>query len=107
MQVFHGRSVDADSTVMPQLFSWVDATIDESPGCNSPDDHCVVLFFNLPAVGVVSVAKWDYIVTIVANMLNRYRKNSLAIIVHANRAAQKTRTVVNSWDVGSTCFKID
>jgi len=96
MQVFHGRSVDADSTVMPQLFSWVDATIDESPGCNSPDDHCVVLFFNLPAVGVG-----------VANMLNRYRKNSLAIIVHANRAAQKTRTVVNSWDVGSTCFKID
>ena len=94
MKIFQARSVDADSTMMPQVFSWVDATIDESPGCNSPDDHCLVMFFNLPAMGVLSVAKWDYLVTMAANALNRFKRNAVALIVHANRASQKSRTIV-------------
>ena len=58
MNIITGRSVDADSTVMPQLLSWVDKMIDESPKCNASDDHCVCLFLNLPACGVVSSAKY-------------------------------------------------
>lgn len=105
MQIFQARSVDADSTIMPQVFSWIDGTIDESPGCNSPDDHCLVMIFNLPAMGVISVAKWDYLITMVANALNRYKRNSLALIVHANRASQKSRTLFHRWiSQTTTCW---
>lgn len=106
MQIFQARSVDADSTIMPQVFSWIDGTIDESPGRNSSDDHCIVLLFNLPSMGVISVAKWDYLVTMVANALNRYKRNSLALIVHPNRASQKSRTLVHPWFSQTTrCWK--
>ena len=106
MQIFQARSVQADSTIMPQVFSWIDGTIDESPGCNSSDDHCIVLLFNLPSMGVISVAKWDYLVTMVANALNRYKRNSLALVIHPNRASQKSRTLVHPWFSQTTrCWK--
>ncbi|CAL1149684.1 unnamed protein product [Cladocopium goreaui] len=37
MQIFQARSVQADSTIMPQVFSWIDGTIDENDTKTDPD----------------------------------------------------------------------
>ena len=106
MNIVTGRSVDADSTVMPQLLSWVDRMIDESPKCNAADDHCVCLFLNLPSCGVISSAKWDYVISLVANTMNRYKRNGLAILVHPNRASQKSRRVLHPLLITSAQMKV-
>ena len=89
MELFSGRSMEADSTVMPQLFNWIDSTFEEIPQCTHENDHAVILFLNLPFIGVIGASEWDFAITLVANLLNRYRRNSAALIVHPNRAAQK------------------
>ena len=92
LQVFCGRSMDGDSTVMPQVLTWVDKVFEDMPGCSSDDSRAVILFLNLPACGVISATQWDFFLSFVANTLNRFRRNSIAIIMQPNRAGQKTKS---------------
>lgn len=84
--------MDADSTVMPQLFNWLDQTFEDIPACNQDNDHAVILLLNLPSVGVIGASEWDFFVTLVSNLLNKFKRNSAAVIMHPNRAGQKKRT---------------
>ncbi|CAK9037632.1 unnamed protein product [Durusdinium trenchii] len=49
--------MDGDSTVMPQVLTWVDKVFEDMPGCSSDDSRAVVLFLNLPACGVISATQ--------------------------------------------------
>ena len=86
--MFSGKSVDADSTVLPSLSSWITEAFADIPEARSFEDHGVVIWVNLPTAGIIGASKYDFVVTAVSNVLSQYKKNSIAILVHPNRAAQ-------------------
>ena len=86
--MFSGKSVDADSTVLPSLSSWITEAFADIPKARSFEDHGVVIWVNLPTAGIIGASKYDFVVTAVSNVLSQYKKNSIAILVHPNRAAQ-------------------
>ncbi|CAL1150425.1 unnamed protein product [Cladocopium goreaui] len=86
LQFFEGRAIEAESTVLPALSTWMTETLGEIAEVRSPDDHCIFLLINLPTAGVVPAAKSDFFLTAVTNILASYSKNSIAIFVHGNRA---------------------
>ncbi|CAJ1448823.1 unnamed protein product, partial [Effrenium voratum] len=88
LRIFTGRSLDADSTLMPQALQWLRQVFEDMPRCTSDEDHCVVVWLNAPSAGIVPVAKWEFFISAFANILPLFRRNSIGIIVHPNRAAQ-------------------
>ncbi len=87
LRIFTARAGEAESTVLPSVTSYIQEAFDEVPECRSTEDHGVVVWWNLPACGVLSSAKYDYGVTSISNLLAQYRRNGLAVIVHPNRAS--------------------
>lgn len=60
----------------------------------SPEDHAVYLWLNLPTCGVLPAAKQDFFITAASNLLQVYKKNGIAFIIHANRAGDASRCEV-------------
>ena len=87
MRIFTARAGDAESTVLPTITSYIQEAFDDVPEVRSTDDHCVVLWWNMPACGVLSSAKYDYGITAISNLLAQYPRNGLAIVIHPNRAS--------------------
>ena len=54
---------------------------------NAAAQSGLVVWWNLPACGVLSSAKYDYGITAISNLLAQYRRNGIALVVHANRAS--------------------
>lgn len=67
--------------------SYIQEAFDEVPECRSTEDHGLVVWLNLPACGVLSSSKYDYGITAISNLLAQYRRNGIALVVHANRAS--------------------
>lgn len=86
--MFAGRSTDAESTVLPSLASYIGEALADIPEARSFEDHGVVLWLNMPTAGIVGASKYDFMVTALSNLLTQYKKNSIAILVHPNRAGQ-------------------
>lgn len=55
------------------------------------DDHCVVLWANLPTCGVVPAGKQEFFLVSIANLLAQYKRNGIAILIHPNRAGDAAR----------------
>lgn len=89
MTLFAGRTLEADSTVMPSARAWI-KDISGEVGCSAAD-HSVILFLNLPAVGIVPSAKQEFFVSFLANTLADYKQNAIAVLIHPNRAGQSTQ----------------
>ena len=102
LRLFAGRSADAESTVLPSLASWVQESISEVPEARSSEDHGLVIWLNLPTAGIIGASKYDFLLTSVTNLLTMMKKNSIALIVHPNRAAQMqpNRTKVTKKESG-------
>lgn len=98
LRLFSGLAKEAESTVLPEVTSWVDDVFADTPECRATDDHGVFVWANLPACGVVSVHRYDWVITSISNMLAKFRKNGIAIIVHANRGqvAERSRVIAYS-----------
>lgn len=88
LRMFAGRSTDAESTVLPSLASYIGEALADIPEARSFEDHGVVLWLNMPTAGIVGASKYDFMVTALSNLLTQYKKNSIAILVHPNRAGQ-------------------
>ena len=88
MRLFAGLAKEAESTVMPPLATWIEETFNDIPECKCQDDHGLVLWCNLPGSGVLSVHRYQWIITAVSNLLASYRRNGrngICILVHPNR----------------------
>ena len=85
MRLFAGLAKEAESTVMPPLATWMEETFNDIPECKCQDDHGLVLWCNLPGSGVLSVHRYQWIITAVSNLLASYRRNGICILVHPNR----------------------
>eukprot|EP00435_Cladocopium_sp_Y103_P069260 s569_g33.t1 len=86
-----GRSIDAESTILPEVTGWVRDTLSDIPEVRQVDDHCVIAFANLTTVGVMPGAKYDWFLTSLSNLLANNKRNSIGIIVHCNRASDTGR----------------
>lgn len=58
------------------------------------DDHVLLIWANLTTVGVMPAAKREFFLTAVSNLLAGYKRNSLALFIHGNRASDTGRTMV-------------
>lgn len=94
LRIFGGLAKEAESTVLPVVTSWVDEAFSEVPECRASDDHCVLMWANLPSCGVLSVHRYDWCITSISNVLAIYRKNGVAVLVHPNRGQAAERTHV-------------
>ena len=92
LKIISGLAKEAESTVLPTVTSFVDEAFQDVPEVKAHDDHCVILWANLPACGVLSVHRYDWCITSISNMLAQYRKNGLALLVHPNRGQVAERT---------------
>lgn len=94
-QVFAGNPSHAESTLMPRVMQWAQQCLEDLPGTGD-DSQGVVVWLNTPTAGIIAAAKWDFFLTFLSNLLNHYRKNSVAIVVHPNRAAQTSAAASRS-----------
>lgn len=82
--MFTGRTLDAESTLMPAARSWARNLASEHGV--SPDDHAIYVWVNAPAIGNMSAARSAFILNFVSNLLSDHPMNAVAIIIHPNRA---------------------
>lgn len=90
VKVFVGKTTEAESTLMPASRSWIRDMANEMG--NNLDDHTVVLFLNMPALGVVGALKQSFIINYVSNVLSDWPVNGICFVVHPNRAGQENRS---------------
>lgn len=91
LRIFSGLAKEAESTVLPVIATWVDEVFNDTPECRAADDHGVFLWVNLPACGVLSVHRYEWVITAITNILATYRRNGVCIIVHPNRGQSAER----------------
>ena len=72
---------------MPEVRSWVRSMTQELG--SSPDDHVIILFINLPGMGILGASAKSFLLSFVANLLADFPENSIALLVHPNRASQQ------------------
>ena len=97
MTIFGGKTVDAESTTMPQVRQWARGAATELGG--APDDHCVILMINCPGAGILGANAKSFLISFITNCLADFPDNSLALLVHPNRAnGQECRTGVPNFD---------
>ena len=89
--------VDAESTTMPQVRQWIRGAANELGG--APDDHCVILMVNCPGAGILGANAKSFLISFITNCLADFPDNSLALLVHPNRAnGQECRTGMSNFN---------
>ncbi|CAK9106940.1 unnamed protein product [Durusdinium trenchii] len=83
------RSMEAAFNAFMQQLSEDQETLGDIAEVRSSEDHLVVLWINLPTAGIVGAAKDDFFISLITNILTKYKRNSIALVVHANRAETK------------------
>lgn len=97
LRIFGGLAKEAESTVLPILSSWIDEAFQEVPECRAPEDHGMVIWANLPTCGVISVHRYEWCITSISNLLAKFKRNGIAILVHPNRGQVSERTLVDQF----------
>lgn len=87
MTFFPGKIGEADSTIMPSSRQWIRNKVTELS--NDPADFGIVLFLNMPALGVASAARTSFCINYISNVLSDYPDNAICFVVHPNRAGQQ------------------
>lgn len=105
MRIFTARAGEAESTVLPMAANWIQEAFSEAPEVRSTEDHGILLWWNLPACGVISSSKYDYGITSISNLLAQFPRNGLAIVIHPNRASHATdRTLHVKYEMSIIMF---
>ena len=83
---FVGKTTEADS-VMASSRSWLRQMSTDLGG--APEDHGIFLFFNIPALGVMSAARTSFALNYITQVMADHPLNAVCVLVHANRAGQQ------------------
>lgn len=93
---FIGRMSDSD-TVMASSRTWVrQMSIDLGA---SPEDHGIFVLLNIPAIGVMSAGRMNFILSYLTQLMADHPMNAICFAVHANRASQQEGRT----EMGKTC----
>ena len=87
-KIFAGASLHGMTSLMPEVSSWCSDTLADTSDVRENNDHMVFIWCNLTTAGIVSAGKWDFVVGYITNELSKHKRNSIAIVVHPNRAGQ-------------------
>eukprot|EP00435_Cladocopium_sp_Y103_P038190 s1676_g10.t1 len=77
MTIFAGKIGEAESTLMPEVRSWVRSMTQELG--SATDDHAVIIFINLPGMGILGASAKSFLLSFVANLLADFPENSIAL----------------------------
>ncbi|CAK9107687.1 Uncharacterized protein SCF082_LOCUS50126 [Durusdinium trenchii] len=91
LKFFSGRAIEAESTVLPAMASWIHDTFNDIPEVRSVEDHCIFVWINMTTVGVMPASKWDFFITALTNLLASHKRNAIAVLIHPNRASDTGR----------------
>ena len=94
---FIGRMSDSD-TVMASSRTWVRQMSADLGG--SPEDHGIFVWLNIPAIGVMSAGRVNFILSYLTQLMADHPTNAICFVVHANRASQqegRTEPDENMW----------
>jgi hypothetical protein len=81
------------SAQLPAKFKPWQAAVVQGPGIRRPENEHYVYWLNLVTTGITSSLKTDWFLSFLTQVLTDQPSNSIAIILHANRAAQLPRGV--------------
>lgn len=87
-------SLKAETSPLPTLLPWIEERFEDQTFLRTASEEGHVLYFNLPSMGVISAAKLNYVHALCTSFLAARPTNSVAVIIHANRASEgrKSRT---------------
>ena len=80
--------VKPEQTVLPTVLPWVEGSLENMTFLRSVYEEGCVLWVNMTTARVMPLMKKNYIVSLVTGLLTAMPGNSVAIIIHANRASE-------------------
>jgi len=89
-------SVKPSQPILPTILPWVESALEQMTFLRNDSEEGLVLWINLPTVGVVSALKRDFFIQAITGLLVAKPHNSICVVLQANRAAEtKKRTGFN------------
>lgn len=85
-------TLQPQQSLLPSLLPWLEQCFEASTFMRNPSEEACILFVNCPAMGVVSAIKHNYVIELVTSLLASRPSNSIAILVHPNRASEGRKT---------------
>lgn len=93
---FQVWSIKLEQSIVPTLLPWVDEQMERCTFSRSQTEECNILYVCLPTMGVVSSMKLQFTLQLITSFLAARSSNSIAVVIHANRAAEpKKRRGIN------------
>jgi hypothetical protein len=80
-----------DQTILPQLLPWLDEAFESASFSRSDAEEGRILYFCLPATGIVSAAKLNFMYQLTTSFLSMFRINAVAVIILPNKAASESK----------------
>ena len=84
-------SVRLEQSILPTLLPWLDGQMERLTFNRVRAEECYVLYICLPTMGVVPAGKQNFVAGLVTAFLAARPQNSVAVIIHANRASESKR----------------
>ena len=100
-------SVKLDQAVLPTLLPWLDTQMERLTFNRVRTEECFILYICLPTMGVVPAGKQNFVLQLVTGFLSARPNNSIAVILHANRASDSKRACEAQAISVSLCLTID
>ena len=79
-------AVKPEQTVLPTILPWIDECFDELSSVRPATEEGVVVWVNLTTAGILPLMKKNFLISLVTGILTTLVGNSVAVIVHSNRA---------------------
>lgn len=79
-------TIKPEQTLLPTVLPWIEQCFEELTYVRSCQEEGVVVWINLTTAGILSAMKKNFLISLVTGFLTTTAGNSIAVIVHANRA---------------------
>ena len=80
--------IKANQAILPSILPWIESCFEEQTFARVEAEEGIVLFVNLPSMGVVSAMKKKYCLQLITGLLTARPNNSVCVVIHANRASE-------------------
>lgn len=84
---FQVWSIKLDQSVVPTLLPWIDEQMERLTFSRVQTEECNILYICMPTMGIVGSVKLQFVLQLITAFLAARPTNSIAVVVHANRAA--------------------
>lgn len=79
--------VKPEQTVLPTILPWIDGCFEDMTYARAIQEEGVVVWVNLTTAGILSAMKKAFIASFITGLLTSMAGNSIALVIHANRAS--------------------